>query len=315
MIKRIILLALLATLFGCSPANAAAKTRITISGAWALYPLMTMWADAYQKEHPGVLIDVSAGGAGKGATDVLAGMVEIGMISREAQPDELSKGGYFVPVAKDAVVATVSDKNPVLKDLLKKGVTKEIFERIWIKNDIKTWGEVVGTSAKQGLHVYTRADSCGAAESWAKYLGKKQENLKGIGVNADPGLLEAVKKDPLGIGYNNYSYVYDLKTGKMIPGVAVVYIDINNNGTIDKEEVLDTREKLQSAIKKGTYPHPPARPLYLMTKGNPTGAIKDFIVWILSKGQEMVDSAGYMKITDEQVEKFYNELTGKKGSQ
>jgi phosphate transport system substrate-binding protein len=314
MIKRIILLTLLVMLFIYTPANAAAKTRITISGAWALYPLMTVWADAYQKEHPGVLIDVSAGGAGKGATDVLAGMVDIGMISREAQPDELSKGGYFVPVAKDAVVATVSDKNPVLKELRKKGVKKGMFERIWINNDIKTWGEVVGTTAKQGLHVYTRADSCGAAESWAKYLGKKQENLKGIGVNADPGLLEAIKKDALGIGFNNYSYVYDLKTGKMIPGVAVVYIDVNNNGVVDKEEVLDTREKLQSAIKKGTYPHPPARPLYLMTKGNPMGATKDFIIWILSKGQGMVDSAGYMKIPQETIDKFYSELSGKKKS-
>ena len=64
------------------------------------------------------------------------------------------------------------------------------------------------------IHVYTRSDAAGAPETWAKYLGKKQENLQGIGVYGDPGLLDAVVKDPLGIGYNNLNYAYDPKTGK-----------------------------------------------------------------------------------------------------
>jgi phosphate transport system substrate-binding protein len=64
---------------------------------------------------------------------------------------------------------------------------------------VKTWGEVVGRpEIKDEIHVYTRSDSAGAADTWAKYLGdKKQDSLKGIGVNADPGVLTAVQKDPL----------------------------------------------------------------------------------------------------------------------
>jgi phosphate transport system substrate-binding protein len=53
-------------------------------------------------------------------------------------------------------------------------------------------------------------DAAGAPETWAKYLGnKKQEDLLGIGVFGDPGIAEAVAKDPLGIGYNNLGYAYD----------------------------------------------------------------------------------------------------------
>jgi len=50
---------------------------------------------------------------------------------------------------------------------------------------------------------YTRSDACGAAENVAKFFGKKQEDLLGVGVFGDPGLAQAVKKDPLGIGINN----------------------------------------------------------------------------------------------------------------
>jgi len=69
------------------------------------------------------------------------------------------------------------------------------------------------------IHVFTRADACGAADVWAKFLGDmKQEDLLGIAVQADPGLLEAVVKDPLAIGYNNLNYAYDAEQARWWPG-------------------------------------------------------------------------------------------------
>jgi len=297
--------------FALTPKPASAKTKLSVSGAWALYPMMTVWAEEYEKIHKDISISVFAGGAGKGSTDALAGIVDIAMISREAHKDELDKGGVFIPAAKDAVVATINAKNPVLEQLNKKGMTKEVFQRLYLKGDIKTWGAAVGTSANNPMHVYTRSDSCGAAESWAKYLGAAQEDLKGTGVYGDPGLLKAVQDDHLAIGYNNYSYVFDRKTGNMNPGISVISIDVNENGVIDKNEKIVTRNDLQTAIKTGLYPHPPARLLYLMTKGEPKGPAKDFILWILTDGQKLVDDAGFMKVPDDILKKNLDILYGK----
>ena len=47
------------------------KGKITISGAFALYPLVVKWSEEFQKLHPRVIVNVSAGGAGKGMTDAL----------------------------------------------------------------------------------------------------------------------------------------------------------------------------------------------------------------------------------------------------
>ena len=89
-----------------------------------------------------------------------------------------------------------------------------MFRRIFITGEITTWGEVIGDpKVTEEIHVYTRSDACGAAEEWAKFLGGFQEDLLGIGVNADPGLLDAVLNDPLGIGYNNLGYAFDLESG------------------------------------------------------------------------------------------------------
>ncbi|MBM3310819.1 MAG: phosphate ABC transporter substrate-binding protein, partial [Candidatus Aminicenantes bacterium] len=53
--------------------------------------------------------------------DVLSGMVDLGMVSRDIRPEELEKGAFPVAVTKDAVVPTASAANPYLRDLLAKG--------------------------------------------------------------------------------------------------------------------------------------------------------------------------------------------------
>ena len=299
----VIVLSLVLTACGGGASQQQTQKKISVSGAFALYPLMVQWAEKYQAANPNVLIDVSAGGAGKGMSDALAGAVDIGMVSREIAQEETDQGAYGIAVTKDAVFGTVSASNPYLADILKQGLSQKILSGIFLTGEITTWGQALGKpEITDEIHVFTRSDACGAGEMWVKYMGgKKQEELKGIGVNADPGVLEAVIKDPLGIGYNNLNYAFDLKSGKPVNGAGVVPLDINENGTVDPDEVLDTQAQAVEAISTGRYPSPPARPLYLVTKGKPTGAVADLLSWILNDGQKYVAEAGYIALTPDQL--------------
>ncbi len=280
---------------------------ITISGAFALYPMVVKWADEFKKLHPKVKIDISAGGAGKGITDVLSKMVDIGMVSRDIYPEEFKKGAFEIATTKDAVVATISASNPKINDILSHGVKKDAANNIWITGKYKNWGQTTGIRSDAPLRVYTRSDACGAAESWAKYFGKKQEDLLGVGVFGDPGLAQAVTKDPLGIGYNNIAYAYDAKTKQPNPGIKVLPFDLNNNGKIDPDEnFYNTLDDIINAIASGKYPSPPARDLYFVTFGKPTKKVLlEFIKWVLTDGQKYVREAGYINLPKEKLE---NEL-------
>jgi len=283
----------------------AADNQITLSGAFALYPLAVKWAEEFKKLHPKVRIDITAGGAGKGMTDVLNGMVDIGMISREIYPDETKKGALSFAVAKDAVVAVINSSNPVIKEILAKGMKKDAGNNIWITGKYKTWSQAFGVKTSAPMHVYTRSDACGAAEIWAKFFGKKQEDLQGSGVYGDPGLALAVKKDPIGIGFNNIGYAYDHTTKKQVGGITVVPIDLNNNGKIDPDEnFYTTMNDIIDAISKGKYPSPPARDLYFVTKGKPVNkATAEFIKWVLTDGQKYVRESGYIGLPAEKLAK------------
>lgn len=277
------------------------KGNISLSGAFALYPLAVKWAEEFKKLHPGVKIDISAGGAGKGITDALAGVIDLGMVSRDIHPEEYKKGAWAFAVAKDAVVPTINSKNPKIKEILVKGLSQSAAKKIFITGEYKNWGQVLGIQSSIPLHVYTRSDACGAAETWAKFFGKSQENLLGTAVFGDPGLASAIQKDALGIGYNNLSYAYDFKTQKPHPNILVLPIDRNNNGKIDQDEnFYGTSAQLISAIAAGKYPTPPARDLYLVSRGKPSNTIViAFLKYILTEGQKFNVPNGYISLSKE----------------
>jgi phosphate transport system substrate-binding protein len=263
------------------------------------------WADEYKKINPEMRFDISAGGAGKGISDALNSMVEIGMVSREIYPEEIKKGAFPIAVTKDAVVAVVSESNPSLTDIITKGLKKDAANNIWVTGRYTTWAQAFGAKSTSSIHIYTRSDACGAAEMWAKFFGKKQEDLLGVGVFGDPGLAQAVKKDPLGIGFNNIGYAYDATTRKQIKGLRVVPIDLNNDGKIDSDEdFYASMNDIIAAIALGKYPSPPSRELYFVMKGSPKNnkVLSEFIRWVLSDGQKYVNEAGYIALPKERID-------------
>lgn len=284
-------------------ADGELRGTISISGAFALYPVTVVWAEEFRKQHPKVRIDISAGGAGKGMTDALTHLVDIGMVSREIHTEEIRKGAWYVPVAKDAVLPVMSANHPQLNEVLTKGLKQKDFENIFVTNRIKKWSEM-GINSTLPVHGYTRSDAAGAAESWAHYLGVKQEDLQGIGVFGDPGISQAVMKDVSAIGYNNIVYAYDSKTKMPLKGIRPVSIDLNENGVIDAEEnFYNSLDELMQAIAENKFPSPPARELFFVTGGKPERrVVKEFIRFVLTEGQKHVKSSGYVNLPQSRID-------------
>lgn len=277
--------------------KAPLKGEISLSGAFALYPMVVKWAEEFKKIHPNVRIDISGGGAGKGMTDALAKVVDLGMVSRDIYEVEKKNGAVAFAVIKDAVVPTINASNPAMADIKSRGLKKSVADKVWNKQ-CSTWGEILGTSSKVPVHVYTRSDACGAAETWAAWFGKRQEDLQGTAVFGDPGVAAAVQKDKVAIGFNNVAYAYDQRTKRPYEGIAIIPLDVNGNGKIDPDEdFYDNSMKLITAIIKGKYPSPPARNLFLVSNGVPAKPeVIEFIKFILTKGQDYALSTGYIRL-------------------
>lgn len=274
---------------------------VNISGAFALYPMTLFWAEEFQKQNPDVQINISGGGAGKGMTDALNDMVDFGMISREIKAAEYENGAWEIAVARDAVVATLNPENPMYAEIQARGLSREQLEKIFITREITKWNQIypdLGSAPDVEITVYTRSDACGASETFAEMFGKHQEDIRGIGVNGDPGMASAVQKDVYSIGYNNLGFAYDLESRNPIAGLGILPLDINADGRIDdQEDFYQNLDSLSAAIQYNVYPAPPSRNLYLVSHGVPKNpAAKAFVEFILTEGQGMTEVAGYVAL-------------------
>jgi len=281
------------------------KHTITITGAFALYPMMEVWATKYQEANPEVKIFLFPASSTKGNLAVINDQADIGMFSKSTETIQNRQMLDVFAVAQDAVVVTINSTNPWSETLMKQGIKPQILKEIFVENKIQSWSSITGKEPGNPIHVFTRSDLCGAGQMFSEFLGTSQESLLGIGVYGDPGMVGAIGSQVFAIGYDNLRYVYNNVTGSFYDGIEVLPIDFNENGVIDKrEDFYQNLEQMTTAIINGDYPQPLTRYLYLLLPSiSPDSTALHFVNWILNDGQQFVEKNGYVKIDNVQESK------------
>jgi phosphate transport system substrate-binding protein len=182
-----------------APAVAGATRLVTISGATASYPLVSLLAQKYVKTHPHKLkFKIAQGGAQIGVNDVAAGRVTIGDVSREAQTSDPS-GLVFYPIAKYAICVITNKSNP-LSNLTASQVVSVFTGKV------RSWSQVPGATASGTIDLISRTSVAGVLTSFQSLLleGKKVSTI--AAEEASEGLLkQQVENDPNSIGFvSNY---------------------------------------------------------------------------------------------------------------
>ncbi|MEK3683070.1 phosphate ABC transporter substrate-binding protein [Paenibacillus sp. FSL R10-2736] len=252
-------IAVTAAFAGVAAAADSLKGKITVNGSTALLPLTLQAAKEFQKLHPKVKIAASGKGSVTGPQAVKKGIADIGACDWDASIDVPGFKAFEGQVANKVAVipfATIVNKNVGVDNL-----TTEQLKGIY-SGKITNWKEVGGADAN--IVVITRAFGSGTRVNYqAKALAggdivKKEKNYKETGSSGD--MKTAVGTTPNAIGYIDLVYV----TGSDIKAVKFNGVEATTNNVIN------------GSYKIWAYG-------YYMTKGQPTGATKEFIEYVQSK--------------------------------
>ncbi|MDG5761449.1 substrate-binding domain-containing protein [Natronococcus sp. A-GB1] len=295
-------------LSGClagSDSDAGSESTIRISGGVGPLPMVQVWADIYTDERD-VDIDVSGGGTGVGVSDVMNDQVDIAMMGRDPDEEEIEQGLVATAMLIDTVVGTVNVDNPIFGELWENGLTQDELAAIFSK-EITNWGELVDGDVDEPIFVYGRSDSSAAYQQWGEFLGGYTENeledMADGNFDGDQQVAQAINNDSHGISLNNINYVYDFNTGDLEMNIRPVPLDRDESGTLSpEEEFYETRDEFLTAVEEDRYPSPPARDMYLAANGEFDEEAADFVKWVLTEGQQYVRDNGYAPISDEQLE-------------
>jgi phosphate transport system substrate-binding protein len=262
---------------GIAAPPAFAGRGITIKGSDTMVILMQRWAEDYMGAHPGQIVQVTGGGSGTGIAALINGTTDVCMASREMKDDEKKKlrdryqtMGVELAVARDGLAVYLSEGNPVTE------LSLEQLKRIYM-GEVTNWKQVGGADAP--ITIYGRENSSGTYVYFKDHvLGGRDFSPRCQTLPGTAAVVNAVAKDPNGIGYGGGAYARGVKECAIKP-------------TAGAPGVMPTL----ATVRDGSYPL--ARPLFLYTRTRPAGDVKKFVDWILSDaGQMIVTKVGYFPV-------------------
>jgi phosphate transport system substrate-binding protein len=275
-------------LTACGPSTAGtpqpqASAYIQNKGSDTIVNLALAWAEKYQAENPNISLSVTGGGSGTGIAALLNKTVDIANASRQMQAEEIkqAKANGFDPVefvvARDAIAVIVNPTNPVSQLTMQQ--ISDIFS-----GKVNNWSQVGGQDrpivrlsreVNSGTHIYFRDTVVRLGDKNNKTLFATDTLL----LPSSEGIISEIRQNPNAIGYDGLGYVpSDLKT------VAVAR-DANSPYVLPSIATVNDKS------------YPVARDLYMYTAGQPTGAIKAYLDWIVSpEAQTIVANLGFVPI-------------------
>ena len=263
-----------------------ARTLIQNKGSDTLVNVAQAWAEAYPKVNPDVAVSVSGGGSGTGIAAMINGTVDIANASRKMKNKEmeLAKKNGQSPVEHvvgyDALVVFIHPDNPIKAMSLAQ--LKDIYGR---DPKVKNWSDMDITvpGCKDKIVVVSRQNNSGTYVYFKEtVLGKKGKYRQGtLDMHGSKDVVDLVEKTPCAIGYSGLAYATD--------HLKMVCIATDGADACVSPSVATASDRS----------YPIARPLFMYTDGEPKGAIKAYLDWILSDaGQCILKGKGYAPVHD-----------------
>jgi phosphate transport system substrate-binding protein len=263
-----------------------ARTLIQNKGSDTLVNVAQAWAEAYPEVNPEVAVAVSGGGSGTGIAAMINGTVDIANASRKMKDKEIKlaeehgQNPVEHVVGYDALAVFINKNNPIKSMTLAQ--LKDIYGR---DPKVKKWSDMGITvpGCKDEIVVVSRQNNSGTYAYFQEtVLGKKGKYRQGtLDMHGSKDVADLVEKTPCAIGYSGLAYATD--------HLKMVCIATDDADTCVSPSVVTASDRS----------YPIARPLFMYTNGEPQGAIKEYLDWILSDaGQCILLKKGYAPVRD-----------------
>ncbi|MBN1188506.1 MAG: phosphate ABC transporter substrate-binding protein [Dehalococcoidales bacterium] len=250
-----------------APAPDKLSGTITEAGSTTVQPLAEKLANAFKAKNPDVNIVIQGGGSSVGIKSASAGTVDVGAASREVKEGDPPVQTFLL--ARDGIAIIVHPENTV--DSLTKSQVRDIFA-----GTITNWKEVGGVDKE--IHVVAREEGSGTRSAFQEMVMGKDDAGNEISIiknailqSSNGAVMQVVKGDAQSISFVSFGYVESTVKAVSIDGI----------------------EATSENAKSGTYPI--VRPLYFLTKDNPTGLVKAFFDYCASdEAKQIIVSEGYI---------------------
>ncbi|MEZ5356769.1 MAG: phosphate ABC transporter substrate-binding protein [Bryobacteraceae bacterium] len=277
---------LVATSAACGTRLSRVQGVIRTAGSDTMVNVAQAWAEAYANVEPAVSIEVAGGGSATGIAALIDGAADFANCSRQVETGEIAaarqKTGLEPTewiVGHDALAIYVHRDNPLNE------ISLEQLARIYRRGgDVTRWSQIgvrLPGSASDEIILISRQSNSGTYQYFRHaVLGPKEDLRPGTrDLNGSKEVVSLIGTTPGAIGYSGMGYA--------TAEVKMLRVASSEGGPA-------YGPTLENATQ-GKYPI--ARPLYVYTLGEPRGAARSYLNWMLAApGQRVVAASGYVPV-------------------
>ncbi len=256
---RLTTVTLLAALVIASVPAVAFARAVLVDGSTSMFPLVNQLAAAYHKATHQPAPKIGQGTSGVGISDVNAGRVEIGDVSRDPIIGVDPKGLVFTKVARDGVCVITNTANHLTN--LNQQLVQQIFT-----GQIRNWSEVPGATVSGPIDLFQRVASSGTQDAFQNiFLGEQLKISPSASAEESEGTMrQAIIGDKNAIGFTSFDFT---------PGT----------NAVGYQGIPCTLPNAKSGQYQGV------RNFWFVTKGAPKGAAAKFIDWVVKPHNTTVE--------------------------
>ncbi|MBI0582148.1 MAG: PstS family phosphate ABC transporter substrate-binding protein [Methanomassiliicoccales archaeon] len=293
----VIIIAGLAVALSSSPAKE--KTKVTEIGSDTMLELMQMCAEDFNDESSTASVSITGGGSGVGITKLIEGSTDVAQASRamtDAEKQNASAHGIDPVEFKVAIdgIAIITNKDNSVTSL-----TLDQLANIY-NGTYTNWNQVGGPDLE--IVLYGRQPTSGTYQYFEEVVlkkGKTGGSEYSATMKQQTGnqqILSQVEQDAGAIGYVGVGYA---KQG----GSNIHVLDVQKDSGSAAYSPLDEAAVLNQSYALSRY-------MYLYTDGAPTGAVKEWVEFVLSSsgGQQIAIDAGFYALSSSVQQEMLNKL-------
>jgi phosphate transport system substrate-binding protein len=263
---------------------------VKLRGTRLTHPLVRKWITEFNKEYPNIVAKI--------AQDAPADSIDFSIASYKLSPEDVKESQKSLVVTRYVQLPVVNSHRSDLATLQARGVKDKDLEELFFKQTEPSF--LVSSQTKSQLYVRDRP-VC-AVKAFAAHFGDDPKKINGTGIKGDDqDLAAAVKNDVNGISFNNLGFIYDVKSRKVQDGLAIIPLDLNENGKVDKDEqIYGTLDEVISYVEKTKNPKFVNEHVnFIFSKDSKNVAAAQFLNWVLTKGQQFNHDLGFINLEND----------------
>lgn len=257
-----------------------AQQKVYVSNNRFATAILEKWASEFEKQNPDIdIVFVNANDKNADLNFVI-------------NSDNSSNTVYSV--GRYALVPFTTSENPLLEELNKRRLNNRRLQSLFFEKDILE--ESIGFQKRlegDDIVIYSARNGNAFDEVFASHFGYEAADIKGKKILGDDSfLINAIKKEEIGITYNPLNYLFDINSKSLKEGLSLIPLDLKRE---QREALSGNLSQIVSVLENEEVSLIPVSSFGFVSESVSLEAQR-FISWVLTEGQTFNNDFGFLKV-------------------